>query len=186
MPHAELHCLSCYSFLRGASHPQELVARAAQLGYSALAITDECSLAGAVKAHVAAQEAGLHLGPQSSIHTGVISRRLKTLLLQPGGGFFGFLTREAINDARVIGVLLLQKAQQLLASILLEVYTITDIRSIEAGNKTPGLLQAKPQGNLFTGTLISGSSERDAWYGGKALLENFQLQVVGSEIMPPL
>ena len=58
---AELHCLSCFSFLRGASHPDELVARAQALGYAALAITDECSLAGSVRAHVAAKEAGLKL-----------------------------------------------------------------------------------------------------------------------------
>ena len=39
--YAELHCLSNFSFQRGASHPQELVGRAAQLGYQALALTDE-------------------------------------------------------------------------------------------------------------------------------------------------
>ncbi len=59
--YAELHCLSCYSFLRSASHPLELVERAAALGYTALAITDECSLAGIVKAHVAAKEHGIQL-----------------------------------------------------------------------------------------------------------------------------
>ena len=59
--YAELHCLSCFSFLRGASHPDELVARAQALGYAALAISDECSLAGSVRAHVAAKEAGLKL-----------------------------------------------------------------------------------------------------------------------------
>ncbi|MCP5130363.1 MAG: error-prone DNA polymerase [Pseudomonadales bacterium] len=59
--YAELHCLSCYSFLRSASHPHELVERAAALGYAALAITDECSLAGIVKAHVAAKEHGIKL-----------------------------------------------------------------------------------------------------------------------------
>ena len=58
---AELHCLSNYSFLRGASHPEELVARAAQLGYSAIAITDECSFAGLVKAHIAAREHNIKL-----------------------------------------------------------------------------------------------------------------------------
>ena len=47
---AELHCISNYSFLRGASHPEELVSRAIELGYAALAITDECSVAGVVKA----------------------------------------------------------------------------------------------------------------------------------------
>jgi len=58
---AELHAVSNFSFLVGASHPEELVARAAALGYSALALTDECSLAGAVRAHAAAREHGLHL-----------------------------------------------------------------------------------------------------------------------------
>jgi error-prone DNA polymerase len=59
--YAELHCLSNFSFLRGASHPEELVERAAALGYAALALTDECSLAGAVRAHQAAKECGLKL-----------------------------------------------------------------------------------------------------------------------------
>src|ERR1039457_720071 len=59
--YAELHCLSNFTFLRGASHPEELVERAHELGYSALAITDECSLAGIVRAHVAAKACGLKL-----------------------------------------------------------------------------------------------------------------------------
>ena len=59
--YAELHCLSNFSFLRGASHPEELVAQAVKQGYAALALTDECSLAGVVRAHLAAQQAGLKL-----------------------------------------------------------------------------------------------------------------------------
>jgi error-prone DNA polymerase len=59
--YAELHCLSNFSFLRGASSPSELVERAGALGYKALALTDECSVAGAVRAHEAAKEAGLPL-----------------------------------------------------------------------------------------------------------------------------
>lgn len=55
MKYAELHCLSNFTFLRGASHPQELVERAHVLGYSAVAITDECSVAGVVRAHMAAK-----------------------------------------------------------------------------------------------------------------------------------
>ena len=54
--YAELRCVSNFSFLRGASQPEELVERAKQLGYSALAITDECSVAGVVRAHVAAKK----------------------------------------------------------------------------------------------------------------------------------
>ena len=60
-PYAELHCLSNFTFLRGASHPEELVARAHALGYEALALTDECSLAGVVRAYVAAKTCGLAL-----------------------------------------------------------------------------------------------------------------------------
>ena len=54
-PYAELHCVTNFSFLRGASHPEELVDRAKELGYSSLAITDECSLAGVVRAHLQAR-----------------------------------------------------------------------------------------------------------------------------------
>lgn len=61
LPYAELHALSNFTFLRGASHPEELVQRAAELGYSALALTDECSLSGVVRAHMAAKESGLKL-----------------------------------------------------------------------------------------------------------------------------
>ena len=60
-PYAELHCISNFTFLRGASHAEELVERAHELGYTALAITDECSLAGVVRAHMAAQKCGLKL-----------------------------------------------------------------------------------------------------------------------------
>ena len=59
--YAELHCLSNFSFQRGASQPEELVQRAQSLGYGALAITDECSVAGVVRAHGEAERLGLPL-----------------------------------------------------------------------------------------------------------------------------
>lgn len=52
-PFAELYARSCFSFLTGASHPEELIEQAVALGYSALAIADECSLAGIVRAYAA-------------------------------------------------------------------------------------------------------------------------------------
>ncbi|MCB1837485.1 MAG: PHP domain-containing protein, partial [Alcanivoracaceae bacterium] len=58
---AELHCTSAFTFLTGASQPEELVLQAHELGYQALAITDECSFAGIVRAHQAARECGLQL-----------------------------------------------------------------------------------------------------------------------------
>ncbi len=54
--YAELHCISNFSFLRGASHPEELVQQAIRQGYRALALTDECSFAGIVRAHKEARE----------------------------------------------------------------------------------------------------------------------------------
>ncbi len=66
--YAELHCLTNFTFLRGASKPEELVARARALDYAALAITDECSVAGVVRAHTAAKEAGLKLIVGTEVH----------------------------------------------------------------------------------------------------------------------
>ena len=59
--YVELTCKSNFSFLRGASHPEELVGRAAELGYAALAVTDRNTLAGVVRMHVAAKARNLRL-----------------------------------------------------------------------------------------------------------------------------
>src|SRR3954449_3883375 len=61
MRYAELHCKTTFSFLEGASHPSELVQQAAELKYRALAVTDRNSLAGVVRAHMAAKDVGLPL-----------------------------------------------------------------------------------------------------------------------------
>ncbi|MFM8989336.1 MAG: PHP domain-containing protein, partial [Alphaproteobacteria bacterium] len=59
--YAELQVTSCHDFLRGASHPHELVARAKELGLAAIAITDRHTLGGVVRAHEAAREHGMRL-----------------------------------------------------------------------------------------------------------------------------
>jgi error-prone DNA polymerase len=59
--YAELAVASCFSFLRGASRPQELVETARALGHTAIAVTDRNTLAGVVRAHAAAKEQGLKL-----------------------------------------------------------------------------------------------------------------------------
>ena len=58
VPYAELHCFTNFCFQRGASHAEELVARARRLGYAALAITDECSVAGVVRAQTNVDNSG--------------------------------------------------------------------------------------------------------------------------------
>src|SRR5690606_15757061 len=59
--YAELNCLSNFSFLEGASHAEELVRQAAFLGLKAIAVTDRNTLAGVVRAHVAARDSNIQL-----------------------------------------------------------------------------------------------------------------------------
>jgi error-prone DNA polymerase len=68
----ELDVMSNFSFLEGASHPEEMVSRAAELGYSAIGIADRCTAAGAVRAHVAASRHGLaiRIGVRLDLHIG--------------------------------------------------------------------------------------------------------------------
>ena len=87
--YAELHCLSNFSFLRGASHPEELVERAHALGYKALALTDECSLAGAVRAHQAAKECGLPLILGTEV---TVEKDLKLVLLATDRRSYGAIS----------------------------------------------------------------------------------------------
>ncbi|HEY5647824.1 MAG TPA: error-prone DNA polymerase [Pseudomonadales bacterium] len=88
-PYAELHALSNYSFLRGASHPEELVAQAASLGYQAIALTDECSFAGLVKAHMAAKEHDIQLIVGAEFH---LEEGIHLVLLVPDRNAYGQLS----------------------------------------------------------------------------------------------
>jgi error-prone DNA polymerase len=94
--YAELHCLTNFTFLRGASHPEELVARAQTLGYSALAITDECSVAGVVRAYLAARESKFKIliGSEFTLDDG-----LKIILIATDRNAYGNLS-EFITEAR--------------------------------------------------------------------------------------
>ncbi|HMM77588.1 MAG TPA: error-prone DNA polymerase [Gammaproteobacteria bacterium] len=94
--YAELHCLSNFSFLRGASHPEELLRQAAALGYRALALTDECSLAGVVRAQVAAREGGCRLIVGSELR---LDDGLRVVLLVPELAAYAALSR-LISRAR--------------------------------------------------------------------------------------
>src|ERR1700722_16976845 len=94
--YAELHALTHFSFLRGASGPDELVEQACSLGYHALAITDECSLAGVVRAHIAAKKKGLPIiiGSEFTCMEG-----LKFVALATDRASYGALSR-CISKAR--------------------------------------------------------------------------------------
>ncbi|MGA2342757.1 MAG: error-prone DNA polymerase, partial [Steroidobacteraceae bacterium] len=98
--YAELHALSNFSFLRGASHPEEMVAQAKSLGYRALALTDECSLAGVVRAHTAAKQCGLPLIIGAELRS---ADELKLVALATDRAGYGALCR-LISRARRSGV----------------------------------------------------------------------------------
>ncbi len=68
MQYVELHCKSNFSFLEGASHADELMETAAELGYGGLAVTDRNSLAGIVRAHTAANDSAIRLIVGAELH----------------------------------------------------------------------------------------------------------------------
>ena len=102
--YAELHALSNFSFLRGASQPEELVAQAKALGYRALALTDECSLAGVVRAHTEAKRCELPLIIGAELRCGAASGDdpLKLVALATDRASYGALCR-LISRARRAG-----------------------------------------------------------------------------------
>ena len=94
--YAELHCRSGFSFGYGASLPEELVERAHALGYSALAITDEATVAGLVRAHEKAKQVGLRLLPGASFRVAHAGLHFEVLALardlQAWGDLCAFIT----------------------------------------------------------------------------------------------
>lgn len=94
--YAELHAISNFSFLRGASHPEEMVRTAYGLGYEAIAITDECSVAGVVKAYMAAKDLDIKLivGAEFFLRDGV-----HLVILAPNRRAYGQLS-ELITRGR--------------------------------------------------------------------------------------
>ncbi|MCV2886140.1 error-prone DNA polymerase [Aestuariibacter sp. AA17] len=97
--YAELYCQSNFSFLEGASHPQELVQQAAFLQYSAIAITDECSVAGVVRAYRAIKEQQLPIQLiVGSVFT--LNNLLRVVLLCPNREGYGELCRIITNARR--------------------------------------------------------------------------------------
>jgi error-prone DNA polymerase len=94
--YVELHTLSNFSFLRGASQPEELVSQAKHLNYRGLALTDECSLAGVVRAHIAAKQQGLPLLIGTELNC---SDGLKLVVLATDRASYGAMSR-LISRAR--------------------------------------------------------------------------------------
>src|SRR5215470_137895 len=87
-PYAELQVASNFSFLRGASHPDELAIQAAAMGCRAIAVTDLNTLAGVVRAHVAAKEMGIQFVVGCRVELAAL--RLDALMPRASMPFFPF------------------------------------------------------------------------------------------------
>jgi error-prone DNA polymerase len=87
--YAELHCVSNFTFLRGASHPEELVSQAESLAYKGMALTDECSLAGIVRAYSAAKQTALKFIIGSEIRC---KDGLQVVIIAPTRSAYGALS----------------------------------------------------------------------------------------------
>ncbi|MCS4307373.1 error-prone DNA polymerase [Rheinheimera pacifica] len=98
MNYAELFCQSHFSFLHGASSPEELVAQAAALGYDALALTDECSVAGIVRAYRQINEQALNI--KLIIGSYFQLDKLELVLLCPDKAAYAELCRIITNARR--------------------------------------------------------------------------------------
>ncbi|WP_026376513.1 error-prone DNA polymerase [Aestuariibacter salexigens] len=98
MAYAELFCQSNFSFLVGASHPQELVRQADFLGYDAIAITDECSVAGVVRAYTEIKRH--HLGIKLIVGSLFRLQGLELILLCPHRQAYAELCRIITNARR--------------------------------------------------------------------------------------
>jgi error-prone DNA polymerase len=132
VPYAELHCRTNFSFLEGASHPHELVDRAAELGYVALAVTDRESVAGVVRAHVAAKEAGLKLVIGASVSPLDAPPMLLWVVNRAGYGRLARLLTHGRRSApkgecRLTFEDVARHADGLLAGILLDAATIPEL-----------------------------------------------------------
>lgn len=99
LQYAELFCQSNFTFLQGASHPEELINQADFLGYQALAITDECSVAGVVRAYtkIKTNNLGIKLIIGSLL---VLDQDLKVVLLCPDHKAYAELCRIITNARR--------------------------------------------------------------------------------------
>ncbi|MDB5769053.1 MAG: polymerase alpha subunit [Collimonas fungivorans] len=173
--YAELQCVSNFSFLRGASHPEELVERAVQLGYAALAITDECSLAGVVRAHVEAKkhELPLLIGSQFQLHEADGSPAFSLIALAQNREGYGNLS-ELITLARSRA----DKGHYLLSPQDLE---MPDSANVHLRQLPDCLLVLLPAHGIDSATL----SRQAAWLGntfpGRAWIGMTMLYQVGDE-----
>jgi len=135
---------------------------------------------------VLAQEAGLIRGPGTRVEPRMVRQRLDPAAHQELGDRLHRRPGQAVDDARVAGVLGAEQLEQLPPGLVLRNDAVLDVRAVEAGHEVPGLLQVQPGRDLGMRGPGRGRGQRDAGDGGPALVQRGQGKVVGAEVVPPL
>ena len=131
------------------------------------------------------EEALLVIGPQLIGQPGMVGQRGEALLAEKCSHFVDLFARQAIDDPGIAAPLV-EEGLQLLAWLLLGHDAIEDVRPVEAGEKTLGVLQVQAIDDLFPGALVSRGGQGNARHLGEHFRQLPQLQVFGAEVVAPL
>lgn len=178
MSYAELNCISNFTFLKGASHAEELVSRAQELGLSAIAIADTNSFAGIVRGHAAAMELGL---------TYLVAVRL---ILRCGAEIVAY-PKTRLGYGHLCRLLTLGKRRAVKGQCDLDITDVLDwgmdcLFIVIEGTDHAAALNAKFQGNVFLGLRPHYDGEDEARFAGRADLAktlDISLVAMGHVIM---
>ena len=135
---------------------------------------------------VLVDEAILVAGAQAGIEAGVIGQRRDAGAGQRCRGILDLGARQAIDDAGVARVALADEGLELGRRILLFDDFVADVRTVETRDETRRAGKAKPGHDLLARHVVGGGGQRNARHVGKALGEDGQADIFGTEIMPPL
>jgi error-prone DNA polymerase len=155
--YAELHCISNFTFLRGASHPEELISQADKLGYEALAITDECSVAGVVRAYATIKKLNLAIKLIVGAEFRIVDT-LNVVLLCPCRRAYSEMCGLITKTRRRC-----EKGQYLLLTEDLTTLTHCLLLWLPQGDETQDML---------TGQWLKDNVKLDSWISAERLLEN--------------
>jgi hypothetical protein len=115
----------------------------------------------------------------------VVGQGLEAVLDQEGGGLLHPAPRQAVDDARLPGVLGLQEAQELLVRLPLGRHVVADVRPVEAGDEDAARFQAQLLADLAARALVGGRGAGQARHRRVAVGQDVELQVLRPEIVSP-
>jgi hypothetical protein len=120
------------------------------------------------------------------IETGVVGQGVEAFLREPGRGLLGFVARQAVDDAGVIGVFLFEELEQLAFRVVPRRDAVADVRAVEAGDKLFRIVQVQAADDLGAGAGVGGGGKGDARHVRELLVQQAEFEVIGAEVVAPL